>query len=378
MLLDLPTEIRLKIFFYLFQGTTFRALSLPSSPYCEGWDGRIAVSDEVVVSPVTAAQTRSDRETVIPTQTPILTWKSTSRQLDKDKHNSSLALYLPSRTGFPHILTTSHQLYHEAAPVFYSTAKFHFQYYCYDLDDDSNQGHNTDNINNDDDSDCDTEKPLSQQPRWPLLSILTSFTPYHSLIKSIYYTGTDPTFLDILAPLPISTNTGNTNRSVLFPRLSLLELDLGWDHYPSDQTNWDRAVKYALRDRGWRRAIEDAIRERIGEEMRVAVRDLRRRLVRRENSSNSRNDSDGEESGETSSTISTCHKEFHQHKQHEHEQQTEKEKPELTVVLIWKLGYRFVEFEGQCELLEWVLRVSNPESERGSEKVYEVRQVEME
>lgn len=322
MLLDFPLEIRLRIFYYLFEGTTFRALRLPVSapPAAPASSHDTAVQTKVGN---TTAPTQINHNTTPKTQT--------QTQTQPTNNNDNLTPFLPSRANFPHILTVSRQLFHETHPIFHTTAHFHLQYY----DHSSSPFLSNSNFNS---------APPPPPPRWPLSSLLASFPRNSTSVRSIRYTGTDPLVLTTLcAP------------TTPFPRLELLEFDLAWDHHPSDQTNWDRAVKYALRDRGWRRAVEDALRERMGEDVRGALKRLREDLKGRERKRERERERD-------------CGVGVYDQQQHR--------KSNFRVLLLWQLGYRFVEFVGECDLVEWVLRVRDPDGV--SANVYEVRQDEME
>lgn len=126
----------------------------------------------------------------------------------------------------------------------------------------------------------------------------------------MYYAGNDTTFI----------RGASTN----FPSLKLLEFDLSWDHVGIDQTNFDRAMKQAIRNREWRHAVKDALEQRFPDGMVEAVFEL------------------------------------------------QKMRREFRVLLHWRLAYRFVEFAGECDLDEWVLHVRDPDGASGN--VYDIRQ----
>ncbi|KAJ9660203.1 hypothetical protein H2198_002709 [Neophaeococcomyces mojaviensis] len=148
-----------------------------------------------------------------------------------------------------------------------------------------------------------------------------------NLVRHIHYAGNDASFIRTVADI--------------FPNLELLEFDLNWDHLGNDQTNFDRAMKHAMRNREWRHAIKDALEQRFPDGMTRSVWDLQKMVRRSEAGSD---EAEGRRNGER----------------------------RFRVVLLWKLAYRFVEFEGECDFDEWVLRVRDPEGT--SKNVYEIRQ----
>lgn len=120
-----------------------------------------------------------------------------------------------------------------------------------------------------------------------------------NLVRRVFYAGNDPDLI--------------RNVSTLFPALTSFEFDLDWDHSPGDQTNFDYAIKYLKRHKEWRTAIKDAVDQRFPNGMTRAVFDLQKQ---------------GPARG-------------------------------FPVTLHWRVGWRFLEFAGDTDLDEWVLRLYN-------------------
>lgn len=207
------------------------------------------------------------------------------------------------------ILFACKQIYQEAIPRFYSLIKFRFE------------RHSVDEIN------WSLESVLDAFPTcWPLSPCdIHSTTPSktESLVQRIYYAGNDPQFM--------------RGAESHFPSLKVLEFDLSWDHVGIDQTNFDRAMKQAIRNREWRHAIKDALEQRFPDGMVEAVFDMQKRGL----------------SAAAGGQGGTFGRHFR-------------------VLLHWRLAYRFVEFYGECDIDEWVLHVRDPDG--ASRNIYDIRQ----
>lgn len=211
---------------------------------------------------------------------------------------------LQKRARLVDIFLTCRAVYAEARVVFYSLAKFKFERYS------------TDDIN------WSLEEIENAFPELQPTDGYTVGINAREVVQEIYYAGSDARVMHQLPDL--------------FPDLKTCEFDLDWDHLGSDQTNFDRAMKYAIRNREWRHAIEDALDQRFPDEMKAAIIELRNYLKDQQNQQKTR-------------TL-------------------------FKVILHWRLAYRFVEFEGECDLAEWILRVRDPDGV--SKNVYEIRQDE--
>lgn len=207
------------------------------------------------------------------------------------------------------VLLTCRQIYQEAVPRFYSLIRFRFE------------RHSVDMIN---------WSLEAVRDAFPICTLDTRDTPGSTpsnmmkcFVQNIYYAGNDSVFF-----------RGVESQ---FPCLKLLEFDLSWDHVGMDQTNFDRAMKHAIRGREWRHAIKDAIAQRFPDGMVEAIFELQKRGL------SSKAGGHGGAPGRS-----------------------------FRVLLHWRLAYRFVEFVGECDLDEWVLRVRDPDGT--SKNVYEIRQ----
>lgn len=227
--------------------------------------------------------------------------------LDDEGNQGHISLQPQSK--LLNVLLSCKQIYQEAIPRFYSLIRFRFE------------RHSIDEIN------WSLEAVLDAFPTcWPLsLCGIHSTTPSKTelLVQSIYYAGNDSTFI--------------RGVEAQFPNLKTLEFDLSWDHVGIDQTNFDRAMKQAIRNREWRHAVKDALEQRFPDGMVEAVFDLQKRGL--------------------STAVGGQGGTFGRH---------------FRVQLHWKLAYRFVEFCGECDLDEWVLHVRDPDGK--SKNVYDIRQ----
>lgn len=214
------------------------------------------------------------------------------------QHDGELSgrISLQPRTPLLNVLLICRAIHDEAITIFYNVVRFRFQ------------RHSIDEVN------------------WPLTEVKLAFPSYRpigrtdadlastgNLVRHVYYAGSDHKLVG--------------NISKIFPNLKSFEFDLGWDHLGMDQTNFDRAMKYAIRNREWRHAIKDALEQRFPDGMVHTIWDLQR-------------------SSPTQRGFS--------------------------VLLHWRLAYRFIEFLGECEVDEWILRVRDPEA--NSKNVYDIRQ----
>lgn len=119
------------------------------------------------------------------------------------------------------------------------------------------------------------------------------------LVRYVYYAGNEPAFVRTI--------------SHTFPSLKSFEFDLDWDHAPGDQTNFDYAIKYLKRHKEWQHIVKSAFEIRFPDGMARAVFDLQKQ---------------GPARG-------------------------------FPVTLHWRIGWRFLEFAGDCDLDEWCLQVYN-------------------
>ncbi|KAK5937149.1 hypothetical protein PMZ80_010690 [Knufia obscura] len=199
-------------------------------------------------------------------------------------------------TQLLNVFYTCRLIYSEAITVFYNLIRFRFE------------RHSIDEIT------------------WSLAQVHASFPSYRPigstdkslastrhLVRHIFYAGNDHAFIRDVGKI--------------FPNLKLFEFCLSWDHLGNDQINFDRAMKYAIRNREWRHAVKDALEQRFPDGMVRAVWELQK----------------------SSSTPRG-----------------------FKVLLHWRLGYRFIEFLGECDLDEWILHVRDPEG--ASKNVYDIRQ----
>ena len=157
-------------------------------------------------------------------------------------------------------------------------------------------------------------------PTYRAGSVEASLSSTSNLVQHVVYAGNDQQLIRMVGKV--------------FPGLKCFEFDLGWDHLGVDQTNYDRAMKFLIRHREWRHAVKDALEQRFPDGMVHAVFDLQKQL-------RDRKDDHG--------TV-----------------------PSLRVVLHWQLAWRFIEFIGDCDLDEWVLRVRD--SDGNSKNIYDIRQ----
>jgi len=214
------------------------------------------------------------------------------------RHDGELQgqISLQPQSPLLNVLLACRFIHDEAIAVFYRLVGFRFE------------RHSTDEIN------------------WSLTEVKAAFPVYRRiensdarqestrcLVRDVYYAGNDH---------HVVRNIGK-----VFPNLKSFELDLSWDHLGVDQTNFDRAMKYAIRNSEWRHAIKDALEQRFPDGMVHAIWELQR--------------------------SSQAQRGF-------------------SVVLHWRLAYRFIEFLGWCELDEWILHVRDPEGT--SKNVYDIRQ----
>lgn len=241
--LTLPTEVRLQVYRYLFEGQS--------------------VCASAVHFPNPEAQTDNSKH--VPTaRKPRVTLQPLSQVLN--------------------ITFTCKQLHREALPAFYSYATFVFRRRCID------------------------------ELIWTvdeLRDCFPSYSPWQStfgdidhqqsirLVRRVFYAGNDPALI--------------RNVAHVFPALTSFEFDLDWDHAPGDQTNFNYAIKYLKRHREWRNAIRDAVDQRFPSGMTRALFDLQKQ---------------GPARG-------------------------------FPVTLQWRIGWRFLEFAGTCDLDEWVLGLYN-------------------
>lgn len=194
------------------------------------------------------------------------------------------------------VLLACRIIHDEAIVVFYNLVRFRFE------------RHSIDEIN------------------WSLAEVEAAFPAYlppgrtdtglastRNLVRYVFYTGNDHVLIRGIGSV--------------FPNLKSFEFDLSWDHVGVDQTNFDRAMRYAIRNRDWRHAIKDALEQRFPDGMVHAVWELQK--------------------------PSQAQRGFH-------------------VLLHWRLAYRFIEFLGECDLDEWILHVRDPEG--NSKNVYDIRQ----
>lgn len=174
---------------------------------------------------------------------------------------------------------------------------------------------------------------------WSPAEIAACFPEYYPLTRRKEVSSTR----NLVRYVHYAGNDAQLVRSVgsIFPNLVRFEFDLNWDHLGVDQTNFDRAMKYALRNREWRHAIKDALEYRFPDGMTRAVWDLQKTW---------RSDNEDILVAGVEEKGGRC----------------------FQVMLLWRLAYRFVEFEGQCDLDEWVLKVWDPDGR--SKNVYDIRQ----
>lgn len=194
------------------------------------------------------------------------------------------------------VLLVCRTIHDEAITVFYNLVRFRFE------------RHSIDEINW-----SLTEVKAAFPAYQPLGSTNTGLASTRNLVRHVFYAGNDHVLIGDIGSV--------------FPSLKSFEFDLSWDHLGVDQTNFDRAMRYAIRNRDWRHAIKDALEQRFPGGMVHAIWELQK-------------------SSQTQRGFS--------------------------VLLHWRLAYRFIEFLGECELDEWILHVRDPEG--NSKNVYEIRQ----
>lgn len=160
---------------------------------------------------------------------------------------------------------------------------------------------------------------------WSLTEVKASFPAYKSLTTSADLRSTR----ELVTSVSYQGNDANFIRQIgdIFPRLEHLDFDLSWDHLNADEPDFDQVMKYALANRDWGDAVKDALEQRFPDGMVHAVWDL---------------------------------------------QKTSKAQRGFQVLLHWRLAYRFVEFEGECDLDAWILHVRDPGGQ--SKNVYHIRQ----
>lgn len=209
------------------------------------------------------------------------------------------------------ILLICRQIQSEAIVVFYSVVKLEFQ------------RHSIDEIN------------------WSILEVKAAFPAYRTSLENSHVLANTR---DLARYVSYAGNDQQLIRRVgsLFPNLKHFEFDLGWDHMGYDQTNFDRAMKFTIRHKEWRHAIKDALEQRFPDGMVHAVFELQKYLSH----ANLR-----------TGTLSNSEVRSSQG---------------FKVVLHWRLAWRFIEFMGECDLDEWILRVRDPDGT--SKNVYDIRQ----